>query len=133
MLQPRHRSDRQLRGDDENSAVVHLLEYRRGAIEYELHIGDIIFVYRCVVCDPNGIACSGRTWVRREVEVAAHQTFAQQIWQARLRYREAGPAFECLNQFGVVIDRSHGVAGRGETCRRNGSEMPKTNDSDLHR
>src|SRR6266404_2192059 len=132
LLQQHRATDRHLRGNQDDGAVLQIRKRKPDAIKNVTDVSDIIIIDRGVEADPDEVSRRDRPrYVLRESERTTFQTLFDQSVKAGLKQRRLpGVQFSCSLQ---RLRKTNGRNPlRGEARSRHRAKMPQTVDADLH-
>ncbi len=132
MLQQRRATDRHLRGNEDDGAVLQIRKRKPDAIKNVTDVSDIIIIDRGIEADPDEVSRRNRSrYVLRESERTTFQPLYDQSLEAGLKQRcLSGVQFSCSLPRLRKTNRRN--PPRGQARSRHCPEMPQAIDADLH-
>ena len=131
-LQQRRRADGQLRGDEDDGAVVQQRQQRADAVQDVVDVRVVVGVDRRVVGDPDQLRATHRLGgVGDRAQAAVLQPVGDHLLEAGLEQRRDA-ARQVLDDGAVGVVRGDVVADRRQRGGRHGSEVPQSGDADSH-
>src|SRR5258706_9045785 len=132
MLQQRRATDRHLRGNEDDGAVLQIRKRKPDAIKNVTDVSDIIIIDGSIEVDPDEVRRRNRSrYVLRESERTTFQPLYDQSVKAGLKQRRL-PGVQLGCSLRRLRKTNRHNPPRGHARSRHRPEMPQPIDADLH-